>query len=308
MPVPAPAKSHISTRYHRAPRFAPAFRKKRIVDFTPLKALKRTSETHETTSQSNYSVNFFFETASARPFWPNRDPLGEKGGINLFCMVKNDTVNKFDAYGLAITGYTGTPTESYNAKLPDTILGRFAATDTFSAVVESIENGKSLYKLVVSGELHLKIAYSSELTVTPGMDESYAKEIAKKLKITEDHERGHAKIQRNAWNNFRDNGDIKEYEEKKWCIRVCADRIKTIVEVIYDIYSLETDIAQLEYDQREYAEKRVIIEGVIEINAQLSAARINLKRKQDDLIMLKREYHNIRLSNGSMYSCAASEK
>jgi uncharacterized protein RhaS with RHS repeats len=32
--------------------------------------------------------------------WPNRDPIQEKGGINLYRMVKNDVLNKLDLLGL----------------------------------------------------------------------------------------------------------------------------------------------------------------------------------------------------------------
>jgi RHS repeat-associated protein len=31
--------------------------------------------------------------------WPSRDPIGERGGINLYGMVKNDTLNAVDVLG-----------------------------------------------------------------------------------------------------------------------------------------------------------------------------------------------------------------
>jgi hypothetical protein len=33
--------------------------------------------------------------------WPSRDPIGERGGINLYGFVGNDGVNKWDIYGLS---------------------------------------------------------------------------------------------------------------------------------------------------------------------------------------------------------------
>ncbi|MDQ8208863.1 RHS repeat-associated core domain-containing protein [Coraliomargarita sp. SDUM461003] len=35
--------------------------------------------------------------------WPNRDPIGEYGGFNLYAMVGNDTLNMVDLYGLSCT-------------------------------------------------------------------------------------------------------------------------------------------------------------------------------------------------------------
>jgi hypothetical protein len=35
--------------------------------------------------------------------WPNRDPIGEKGGENLYCMVWNDTISLWDYLGFACT-------------------------------------------------------------------------------------------------------------------------------------------------------------------------------------------------------------
>ncbi len=31
--------------------------------------------------------------------WPNRDPIGENGGINLYSMVENDPINTWDSLG-----------------------------------------------------------------------------------------------------------------------------------------------------------------------------------------------------------------
>ena len=41
-----------------------------------------------------------YKTASGRPYWPSRDPIGEEGGINLYGFVGNDGVNRWDYLGL----------------------------------------------------------------------------------------------------------------------------------------------------------------------------------------------------------------
>ena len=40
------------------------------------------------------------KTASGIPVWPSRDPLGERGGMNLYGFVGNDGVNGWDFLGL----------------------------------------------------------------------------------------------------------------------------------------------------------------------------------------------------------------
>jgi hypothetical protein len=43
------------------------------------------------------------KTVSGRTYWPSRDPIGERGGINLYGMVGNNAVNQFDYLGLTGT-------------------------------------------------------------------------------------------------------------------------------------------------------------------------------------------------------------
>ena len=40
------------------------------------------------------------KTASGIPYWPSRDPIEEKGGVNLYGFVGNDGVNRLDYLGL----------------------------------------------------------------------------------------------------------------------------------------------------------------------------------------------------------------
>jgi len=43
-----------------------------------------------------------YRTASGRAKWPNRDPFGERGGLNLYGFVANNPVNWIDTDGRAI--------------------------------------------------------------------------------------------------------------------------------------------------------------------------------------------------------------
>jgi len=40
-----------------------------------------------------------YKTASGRPYWPSRDPIGERGGVNLYGFVKNAAPNRWDFLG-----------------------------------------------------------------------------------------------------------------------------------------------------------------------------------------------------------------
>ena len=40
------------------------------------------------------------KTASGIPLWLSRDPIGERGGLNLYGFVGNDGVNRWDLLGL----------------------------------------------------------------------------------------------------------------------------------------------------------------------------------------------------------------
>jgi hypothetical protein len=46
----------------------------------------------------NYAVGR--ETASGIPYWPSRDPIGERGGVNLYGFVGNNPADGFDLLGL----------------------------------------------------------------------------------------------------------------------------------------------------------------------------------------------------------------
>ena len=43
------------------------------------------------------------KTVSGIPYWPSRDPIGEKGGVNLYGFVRNDGLDQVDNFGMEPT-------------------------------------------------------------------------------------------------------------------------------------------------------------------------------------------------------------
>jgi RHS repeat-associated protein len=57
-------------------------------------------ENHSTTTKLASGVRYYgyryYDPVTGR--WPSRDPIGEQGGVNLYGMVGNDAVGRFDIW------------------------------------------------------------------------------------------------------------------------------------------------------------------------------------------------------------------
>jgi len=60
------------------------------------------------------------KTALGRTYWPSRDPIGERGGVNLYGFVSNNAVNRIDFLGLREPGRGehGGPTQGWGEPAP----------------------------------------------------------------------------------------------------------------------------------------------------------------------------------------------
>ena len=74
------------------------------------------------------------KTASGIPCWPSRDPIGEKGGLNLYGFVGNDGVGRWD-----LLGYECADTYDLSAELTN-VLGK-AWQDSFNPDGTVVEQG-----------------------------------------------------------------------------------------------------------------------------------------------------------------------
>lgn len=70
----------------------------------PIKTDYKKSHNPLKTSQKNRLATP--KTASGIPYWPSRDPIEERGGVNLYAFVGNDPVGRYDLLGLSPSRYS----------------------------------------------------------------------------------------------------------------------------------------------------------------------------------------------------------
>ena len=67
--------------------------------------------TRPRTGLSEYGFRYYIPVTGR---WASRDPLGEDGGVNRYCLLGNEALNWIDSLGLAPMVWTGSGIESFN--------------------------------------------------------------------------------------------------------------------------------------------------------------------------------------------------
>ena len=196
--------------------------------------------------------------------WISRDPIGEEGGVNLYGMVGNDAVNRWDLLGTELgepTQPTVIPDPGATSELPNGFDGRSIPVSRIAGpTIRKVPNG---YRLEFSGTLTWDVRILSGL--------SLAKALA-----TAEHELGHVSIDWGYWNQFRwsVNGLEKTYRSEK-----CAKIAREIFELTQEVYSKRADSDNQMYDARTYASINPVASAIKRRASETSA------READNALM-----------------------
>ena len=139
--------------------------------------------------------------------WLSRDPIEERGGLNLSLFSRNDGINLYDALGLALSPYTFNVSELVWIQDDLSKRGKGAVTDIVWPDSVATASGKFVK---IEGELNLRYFYHTDKTPSSiGVD---------KLSFRE-HEGFHATIAKIFWNA---NMKLVNQWEGEYCTDECA--------------------------------------------------------------------------------------
>jgi len=205
------------------------------------------------------------KTVSGRTYWPSRDPIEEQGGINLYGMVGNDAVGRWDYLGLEVKKYKIgsakiTPLDLEKLKKAtrtrsDSVKG--AAVPTYKPVQDpascgAVDEGQHDGPCILSVDAELVIDIFVLKSIVNEKDGEFvdlpnAPEDAFGLSPIK-HEREHEKIFGDVWNAYADAAnklDGKKYPTASACEaaakKLNSDYSKMILQGIVD--NLKRDAA-----------------------------------------------------------------
>ena len=191
--------------------------------------------------------------------WPNRDPIGERGGVNLYGFVGNDGINKNDLFGLALTSFPEIIEERRHTWL-EVLLNRPAEHDSediplgyvravWSRYIVQHPAGSSIYGgdpmtfnfVRVTGTIRIYISFLD--TINPDVDRDPVGQTIRQ------HEQGHVEIHKKWWNLLKENVDrLDGY----YCRVECANYARALAQAERDYHRSSSAVENLEYDQLIY--------------------------------------------------------
>jgi RHS repeat-associated protein len=98
------------------------------------------NESPETLGMATGSSRCAYETASGRREWLNRDPIAERGGINLYGFVANNPVNYLDTLGLTMVRVGKPMSQKECDDHCTSYCGQFGSTPSSAKITTSTRN------------------------------------------------------------------------------------------------------------------------------------------------------------------------
>ncbi|MDD4406299.1 MAG: hypothetical protein PHO36_16240 [Parabacteroides sp.] len=95
--------------------------------------------------------------------WLSRDPIEEKGGLNLYAFVNNDPVNKWDKLGLDFSTWIGNPGYHWDTPTPENNSPCFEAIKEAISMLGKLNNDKRahcLYSCKITKSCGVVMAHS----------------------------------------------------------------------------------------------------------------------------------------------------
>ena len=194
-----------------------------------------------------HDASAYYNPSTGR--WLSRDPIGERGGHNLYRFVENDAINSLDYLGLRVEKYRGRPSERTNVSS-----GEFAAAGVaanargvafadwgFRADAMGVPARDGLYHMTLGGSLYIEIWYKS------GNDPDDRAATDETDRTLRQHERNHGQILKKYWNKLP---ALVNDAEGGYCSARCAKLARKAVEKISAILESQAraENASFDYD------------------------------------------------------------
>jgi uncharacterized protein RhaS with RHS repeats len=216
---------------------------------------------------------------SGRGFWPNRDPIEEQGGANLYGFVGNNPVGRIDRLGLALSEYTDdttqltlSPVDSYDVK------------DRIGETTPDIKDYNIFYKKDGCPEgkgVYLDFTGKLALTLTHLKGKDPIKDTGADGLTINTHERNHAAFSKAIWNEAV--GEANRYEGC-YCKSDCLSAANRIVNALVSKAAAAIAVRNLEYDYDQYAKSDP------SVRFQLAKYKKNLEEATHELNSAKTDF------------------
>jgi hypothetical protein len=185
----------------------------------------------------------YYDPVSGR--WPSRDPIEERGGLNLYGFVNNDGVNKWD-----FLGHTLEPSTFDPETLP---LQQYAGPSDTGGYM-NMEWDAGIYREDKDDCFYVRTKPKFEVNLfknrlTARYFEADSSRGANN-RTTEDHERHHARIAQYWWNRFVELG--RYYEDIGYCEKECRENAANIIFYLSGLHRAYAMMENGEFDKGSY--------------------------------------------------------